>query len=266
MNWYSYRGALLPKIEIHNDIIISKKEAKLLLKSNNAFFLRYTTNFDQEHVSPAYYVIKDSWKGMDELSPNTRNQVRKALRMCEVRKIDKDILIANGYDVYKGNAARFKKKISKTLDYAEYLEMVQNLIDREIMGCFDRQTGKLIGYAQNRVGEGVDYSTLKTNPKFNKSHYPSYALIFKMNEYYLSECKKKYVCDGFRTLDNHSNIQDFLIEKFKFRKAYCKLHLQYTWWLGLIIAFLYPFRKFILSSKIKRLLFQEEISRNSITL
>jgi hypothetical protein len=184
--------------------------------------------------------------------------------MCDVKKIDKEVLFLNGYEVYKENTASYKKKNSKSLGYTEYLEMVRNLIDRDIFGCFDRQTGKLIGYAQNKVGEGVEYSSLKTNPKFYKSHYPSYALIYKMNEYYLFICKKKYVCDGFRTLDNHSNIQDFLIEKFKFRKAYCKLHIHYTWWLKPIIIFLYPFRKFVIASKIKRLLFQEGISRNSI--
>jgi hypothetical protein len=264
MNWYYYKGALLPNLEIHHDVIISKKEANSLLKSHNAFFLRYTTNFDQTFISPAYYIIKDSWKGIDELGPGTRYKVRKALRMCYVKRINKAVLSSQGYDVYKEHTLNFKNNNIVILNYEGYVEMIQNLSDRELFGCFDRQTDKLIGYAINKVGEGVNYSINKANPKFYKSHFPFYAIYFTMNEYYLCECKKKYVYAGFRTLDNHSNIQDTLIERFKFRKAYCKLHIHYIWWLKLIIAFLYPFRKLIKTSKIKNLLFQEEISRNSI--
>jgi hypothetical protein len=264
MNWHYYKGALVSKLEAHHDVKISKEVSVSLLKSNNAFFIRYTTDFDQNCFSPAYYVIKDSWKGIDELSTKTRNQVRKALKMCDVKRIDKEVLFSQGYEVFKEHTVNFKNNDNNILNYEEYVAMIQNLSNRDLFGCFDLQTDKLIAYAQNIVGEGVNYSLLKAIPKFYKSHYPFYALIFKMNEFYLFECKKKYVCDGFRSLDNHSNIQNFLIEKFKFRKAYCKLHIQYVWWLKLIIAFLYPLRKFVKAGKIKSLLFQEEISRNSI--
>ena len=44
-----------------------------------------------------------------------------------------------------------------------------------------------------------------------------------MNQYYLEEKKLKYVCDGSRTITEHSNIQEFLMHNFKFRKAYCRL-------------------------------------------
>ncbi|MBN1186664.1 MAG: hypothetical protein JXB49_30585 [Bacteroidales bacterium] len=264
MSWYYYKRALLSDKEIHKDIVISKKEANSLLKFHKAFFLRYTTNFDQKYVSPAYYIIKDSWNGFDELSSNARTQVRKAFRMCDVKRINNDILISQGYEVYKENMTIHRENDS-LLNPETYIQMICNTSSRDLFGCFDRQTDELIGYARNIVGEGVNYSGIKAKPKFFKTHYPFYALFYKMNEYYLYECKKKYVCDGFRTIDNHSNIQNFLIEKFKFRKAYCKLHIHYVWWLKLIVNCLYPFRKFITIDKIRSLLFQEEISRKSIT-
>ena len=39
--------------------------------------------------------------------------------------------------------------------------------------------------------------------------------------------------------------QQFLIEKFKFRKAYCKLHVINLRGLSLVIKFLYPFKGII---------------------
>ncbi|MGM9704630.1 MAG: hypothetical protein ACI3YB_01395 [Prevotella sp.] len=50
-----------------------------------------------------------------------------------------------------------------------------------------------------------------------------------MNRHYLENRKLKFVSDGARSITNHSNIQPFLIDKFKFRKAYCNIRLTYKW-------------------------------------
>ena len=264
MNWLYYKRALLPDTEVHNDVLISKKDAKLLLRSHKAWLLRCTTNFDQENYSSAYYVIKDSWGGIEELSSKTRNQVRKALKFCEVKKITKATLYAEGYTVYREAHLNYKSKSKHIMNPKEYDLMIQNLKDRDLFGCFDRETNKLIAYAQNIVGEGVSYSLVKANPRFFKSHHPYYALFFKMNEYYLFLLNKKYVNDGFRTVDNHSNIQNFLIDKFKFRKAYCRLQIEYVWWLKHAVHLLYHFRRFIPTSKIRSILNMEAMNRGEI--
>ena len=55
------------------------------------------------------------------------------------------------------------------------------------------------------------------------------------------------------SLAEHSNIQLFLIEKFKFRKAYCRLDVHYAWWLKLVVKSIYPFRKYIRRANSKHL-------------
>ena len=70
------------------------------------------------------------------------------------------------------------------------------------------------------------YRTMKAIPKYQKL-YAYYDLIYEMNRYYLEKRKVKYVNDGARSITNHSNIQLFLIDKFKFRKAYCRLEITY---------------------------------------
>jgi hypothetical protein len=89
-----------------------------------------------------------------------------------------------------------------------------------------------------------------------------------MNRYYINEQKFLYVNDGARSISHDTNIQNFLIDKFHFRKAYCKLNIIYRWDIGLIITILYPFRKITTKSgnslfkKIAVLLRQEEIRRS----
>ena len=111
-----------------------------------------------------------------------------------------------------------------------------------------------------------NYSTIKFHPKYLRL-YSSYALFYTMNYYYLNEMKFRYVNDGARNLVHKTNIQDFLITKFGFRKAYCKLHIQYNLFLKFLVMLIYPLRfvfyrfnnKFAV--KITSLLVQEEIRR-----
>jgi hypothetical protein len=70
-----------------------------------------------------------------------------------------------------------------------------------------------------------------------------------------------YVNDGARSITNHSNIQPFLIDKFNFRKAYCRLNIYYKCWLGITIKILYPFRKFISNTTVKAVLNIEAMAR-----
>lgn len=111
--------------------------------------------------------------------------------------------------------------------------------------------------------DSCEYHTMKAIPKYQKL-YAYYGLIYEMNRYYLEECKVKYVNDGARSITNHSNIQPFLIEKFKFRKAYCHLSINYKWWLGMAVGMLYPLRKLIPLRQVKALLDMEAMARGEV--
>ena len=136
----------------------------------------------------------------------------------------------------------------------------------EFWGIFHEN--KMIGYCQNKViDDYCDYSTIKFHPDYLKL-YPSYALFYTMNKYYLNEKKFKYVNDGARSISHETNIQEFLMQKFQFRKAYCKLHVQYSSKIKFILNILYPFQSLIcflrfgVFKKINVLLFQEKIRRS----
>lgn len=263
VKWKNYRKAVVLNEEIHVEHKVSINIAKKLLKTHKGLFLRYTSNFDKKEESEAYYVIKSEWGGIDELSSNTRNQVRKSLKKCDVRVITIEELYQEGLVCYN-KSMKSHNNAFIGLNQKQFRDLILTQNNREYFGVYDIRTSELIAYSQNIVGEGVSYSLIKSNPDYHKSNYPQYALFFKMNEYYLSVKRKKYVSDGFRTLDNHSNVQNFLIKKFKFRKAYCDLHIVYNFWFGTIVKVLYPIRKFIFTrSRIQSILFQHNIFINN---
>ena len=130
---------------------------------------------------------------------------------------------------------------------------------------FDRDSGEPASFAINQVFDDYcSYAIMGISPDFPNSTYPIYGLIYEMNKYYLDGLNLKFVTDGARTISGHSNIQPFLEDKFKFRKAYCDIQLIYRPALGVLIKLLFPFRKFIKIKQVAALLNQEAMARGII--
>lgn len=264
-NWRKYNGAIIPLHPPHikvKDLMLDIQEA---IQKNNAFLARWVSNFDSKNQTNFWYVVNDNPMQISDYSTNTRNQIKKGLANFQVKIIDKSVVKTEGYDIYTSaflsynTLVRFKSKelFIKELD-GEW----------EFWGIYSK--GILIGYSQNMIYDiCCDYSTIKIHPDY-KRMYPSYALFFIMNRYYLNEKKLKYISDGARSLVHQSNIQEFLIKKFKFRKAFCNLHVLYHRNIKMLIDALYPFRNIILRinltlfQKIGIILKQEEIVRKQV--
>ena len=104
--------------------------------------------------------------------------------------------------------------------------------------------GKMVAFAQNLIYEKqeVNYTHIKLHPEY-LNRYSSYALTYRMNEYYLEQEGFEYVNDGFRSISHETKVQEFLIKKFGFEKAYTGLHIHYRFPLGHMLRIASPFRK-----------------------
>ena len=102
--------------------------------------------------------------------------------------------------------------------------------------------GKMIGFAVFDVHEDwVDFVFAKYSTK-NLKLRVSDAINVTALEYYLNEMQRRYVSDGQRSILHKTNVQDYLIDHFGYRKAYCRLHLRYRKRLKYLIEVLYPVR------------------------
>lgn len=268
VEWRYYRGALIPKPAPHVEMKLTPGEEKELLTRSKAYFLRYVTDWDSED-GEFWYVIKDTKESLENYKSKMKNQIRKGLKNCRVEKVDKSEIVQNGFAVYKTAFTGYQTDMTP---------MSQESFEKSILNADLNVTvdfwavynlkNILIAYSENIVDyDCVNYSSIKFHPDYMKD-YPSYALFFKMNEYYLNEKKYQYVNDGARSISHITNIQDFLMNKFHFRKAYCRLHVVYRRDIGLIVWVLYPFRTLISKvhhkffNKLSVLLKQEEIRRS----
>lgn len=263
MNLYYrlYKGAWIYKLDPHREKQLTKKELKKLI-TNGGMMVRNSYDFDCPEETAFWYVIKDSFGGMEELSSKMRNQVKKCFKTMRVKKISSEFLLKYGYEVFVAATDNYKiKAVPPTR--SEFELRIKNAEENEYWACIDLETDRMVAFCMNAVsGESCEYRTMKAIPEFQKK-YAYYGLIYEMNRYYLEERGLKYVNDGARSITEHSNIQPFLIDKFNFRKAYCRLDIHYKWWFGLIVRTLYPFRNLIPVLKVKSILRLEEYSRNS---
>lgn len=262
-NYRCYKGAWIYSHDLHLESKLSDKEIAGLL-SKGGLMVRNVYDFDCKEETSFWYVIKDTFGGFEELSPRKRTQVRKCFKTLRVEKITANYILEKGYDVYVSAAESYKvKAVPPTRE--EFESRIRHSDENEYWGCIENATEKLVAFSMNIVTEDcAEYRTLKAIPEYMRKHNAFYGLIFEMNRYYLEERKLKYVNDGSRTITNHSNIQLFLIDVMKFRKAYCHLSIKYKWWLGMAVCMLYPFRKLIPLRQVKALLDMEAMARGEI--
>lgn len=253
--WISCRAPHLTKQKTKKECAALLKQGGLLVRNEFDFNLPYETDF--------WFIIKDTFGGMAELSTKVRNQIRRAQNTLDIELITKEKLLLEGYEVHRSAMLNYKVK-SQLISETEFNERINGHDSSyQYWGCLKKDTGELVAFAINHVyDEQCYYETFKAKSDYLKHYYPFYGLIYEMNYYYLEKLKLRYVCDGARSITEHSNIQSFLEDKFRFRKAYCKISVTYQWWLKPIIDLLFIFRKIIRNSQVKAILKQEEIARN----
>lgn len=262
LDYRCYKGAWVFAHDPHLEQKLTP-EGMNALWGKGGLMIRNAYDFDCKEETCFWYVIKDSFGGMEELSAKMRNQVKKCFKTMRVEKISAEYLLENGYDVFVAASDSYRvKAVPPTREQFE--ARIKNAVENEYWGVIDIETEKLVAFCMNAVtDESCEYRTMKAIPEYQKK-YAYYGLIYDMNQYYLEERKVKYVNDGGRSITNHSNIQPFLIDKFNFRRAYCHFEIKYKWWLGLAVNCLYPFRKLIPVRQVKALLDMEAMARNQL--
>ena len=264
MDYFIYRNAWLFAGPPHQEKQLLPEDYLSLLKKDG-LLVRNTYNFDCQEETHFWNLIKDHFGGLEELSGNTRKKVRRSLEHFEFRLIDIDLVRNAGYPILKATYEDYAIS-DRTLNantFEKYLKLCEQF-HYDYWGVFDRQNDAFVGFCLNHVWENAcEYNTVGILPKYKRkcNAYPYYGLFYSMNQYYLQKKGFRYVSDGTRSITEHSNIQQFMVDKFHFRKAYCRLAVHYQWWMKIAVNMLYPFRKIISLPRVKAILNMEAMQR-----
>lgn len=259
-DFHLYRKAWRFSGAPHEEPKLTQEECRALLKQGG-LLVRNTFDFDDPKESKFWFVVKDRFEGMDELSSRVRNKIRHAQKTFDYRLVDQALLLEKGYPIMAETYADYSVS-DRTMNEAVFKAyLTEHTFD--CWGVFDKENSELIGFScVRRWNDSCEYdlSGIMTRYKRDGS-YPYYGLYHAMNEYYLQEKGFKYVSDGTRSITEHSHIHEFLIQNFNFRKAYCHLAVHYNWWMKIAVKMLYPFRGIITIPRVKAILHMESMQR-----
>ena len=256
LDYVKYRNAWICNFDPDFEQKLSDSQCKSLLK-HGGWMVRNTFDFDCKEETDFWYVIKDSFGGLDELSKKDRKSVIKALDSFDYQIVNKKFIEDNGYEIAKkafDAYAIHNVRMTKKVFYDFLQRWDENHCD--FWAVFDKKDERFIGYSVviNYIKSSL-YDKIFILPEYRSNQScVFYGMYYKRNEYYLGEKKKDYVNDGSRSVTEHSNAQPFLIKKFNFRKAYCKLKIRYKWWFGIIVRVLLPFRNVIPNRNVQAVL------------
>ncbi len=267
--WKVYQKMVVPVGPVSIDYTKSLVECRdhLLRYFKESVLIRAGAGFIEKPTS-WYAVVCDQTFDLADFSSSTRSKIRRGLKNCLVSRIDVRFMLEHAWPVFSSafrrynndklrvSKARFKQNIAITAEFGDIVHY---------WGVFERRTGKLIAYTKNYIYDKIEvnYWDIKFHPDF-LHFYPSYALFYEMNRYYLQESKFRYVNDGFRNLLHDTNIQEYLERKFKFKKQPVGLRIEYQPFVGQCMSLTYPFRYLLgkLYQPLAALYKLEEINRN----
>lgn len=265
--WRENQGGLFPLSPPNLLHKVKSDPAKTFLKARREAFIRWESDFDLISDSSWWHVIKDVPEPIEKLPKKTRYMIRKAVKSYEARPIGVSDIRAQGYSVYVKAYERYDTH-EPIFSEREFCNAVEDLPEgTEWWGAFDAETSELVAFSENYVeNDTCFYVTMWLEPEA-MANFVGYLLFHEMELHYLRDRGFRYVSDGARSLSHDTNIHDFLIRKFNFRKAYACLNVVYAPWLQIAVACAYPFRHLISKvslgplKKASILLKQEEIRR-----
>lgn len=246
--WEYYNHALIPTTAPHvtPDISWMKdgKKWRELAGGKYPLFARWTTDFDCQEETEWWYVIRSAPFHLEELGKNARKHIRQAFKKCTVKRICAEECIDELFQVYEEAYTRYQNadnQITREEFQAGCLEGNANV---EYWGGYDL-SGRMIGYLMVIVREScVEISTAKFSPQYMNLRV-SDALYAAILEHYLNDRGKAYVSSGQRSINHMTNTQEYKMETFAFRKAYCHIHIRYFFLMGILIYVLYPVKGFL---------------------
>lgn len=246
--WNYYNHAWIPATAPHEKADTGLLTDKSIWKKDGrkALFARWTTDFDCGYETGWWYCLKDSPFDIMSLNANRRYKINKGNRYFECRQMDPCKYKEELYEVQKAAFTAYQNIYRPKAEKAAFIKDIETWKKFYVLGAFWRETGKLCGYAYLSVhSDYANLHVLKSDPAYEK-----YQINAAMVNQILEDFKKQlsgnfYIVDGERNLVHMTAFQEYLETYFGFRKAYCRLHIKYRPFTGIVVKCLYPFRRLI---------------------
>ena len=239
--WKYYNHAVISDTAPHEeaDTESMRDEKVFWAKWHNAIFARWTSDFDCGVETEWWYIIKDTPIDLESMDSKVRKHIRQSLKKLRVEKIDPKKYAVALSKVHADACSRYENYTGQ-ISPEDFTDDNDGCVD--YWGAFCLETGEMAGYMKcHRYEDYVNTDVSKFSP-FHLNLRPSDALHYTVINYYINDGGYRYISSGSRNISHVTNVQDYKIKTFGFRKAYCKLHIEYNPKVRTLVKLMYPFR------------------------
>lgn len=244
LKWSYYNHAIVPTTAPHETVDESMVDSKNFWKSVGGYPLlaRWTTDFDCQEETDWWYIIKDKPFDFQDVDKRYQKQTRKGLKNFDVRIIDPIQYAEALYQVQVAAVSNYSGKRPR-IDHDEFVASMNARRKGITFAAFSKEDNSIAGYEYTIVHDNyLLTSVLKAKPSYEKKQVNA-ALIFSVLNHFSKELAQGvYIMSGERTIYHQTAHQEYLVKKFAYRKAYCRLHIRYRPGVKQIVACLYPLR------------------------
>lgn len=244
--WEYYNHAAIPTTAPHENSNIHPIEDGSIwnIDGGTPLLARWTSNFDCEHETHWWYIIKNTPFNISELKAKRRYEITKGIRNFDVRIISPHEYSEELYAVQIAAFSAYPQKYRPSVKKEVFISSVNQWSQYVCIGAFNRETTELCGYAllSQKSEKYVAFNVLKTKPECEKAGVNAALVEGVLRFFDLFLSNGGYICDGARSINHETAFQDYLEKYFGFRKAYCKLHIRYSPRIKWMIKMIYPIR------------------------
>ena len=269
--WRYYSGAAIPTSAPNAEPDMEPlTSGEIWGLEGGPLFARWTGDFDCGYETSWWYVVKDTVFDIDALKAKRRYEITKGKKYFEVRAIDPsehcDALFRVQSKAYEQYPASYRPVCSRET----FEKGIDGWMSDKVYGAFFKETGELCGYSilRRKNDNWLDFMVQKTDPDHERYGVNAALVEGLLNDNRDFLARGGFICDGARSINHETAFQDYLEKYFGFRKAYCKLHMQYNPRIAPLIKVLYPLRRLLtvfdkitIIHKINLVLKMEEIAR-----
>lgn len=270
--WRYYNHAMIPTTAPHEKPNLTPVKNGEVWKAHGKslpLLIRWTTEYDCGYETEWWYCIKDTPFDINNLKSKRRYEINKGKKFFFVKVIEPNLFKDEIYEVAVKAFSVYPDEYRPDLKKEEFVNVVSLNWGKYItFGAFSLEN-KLEGYAcLEKNVKCYDFKILKSNPEKEK-HGINAVIINEILSYLENEITNgAYICDGARSIMHKTMFQDYLEKYFGFRKAYCRLNIEYRLSVKCVIKLLYPMQGLLLKfdnwkiiHKINSLLYMEKLRR-----
>ncbi len=276
MEWKYYNHAMIPNCAPHDSVELENVIDGTIWKNKNAVLARWTSDWDCGYETEWWYTILDTPFDINKVNAKRRYEIKKGNKFFDAKVFCAYDIKEEYYAVDVAAYSVYPEKYRPSVNKEDlYNRLQKNVFEKEkvFYGAFSKETGELCGYVLAFVYESHVYlSKLRVIPKYEKMGINAFLINFVIEQYNEKISKHFYICDGERNISHETAFQDYLEKYFGFRKAYCKLNVEYRPLIKFIIPICYKFKRILrkldgigVIHMINSVLKMEEVKRKQVT-